>query len=144
MHKINALYFKILFISYCNESENLTKNMKYIIKDLKIVVVVLSFILLGFMATNPSLEDHREEVLKQVKKKINEPDKSSSNEWEKTGTKLGIAMAEGLVNNAVKRRNGFLLSATVVEFNGVQKVIGIGILGHVWVDTDLYNEILNN
>ena len=52
---------------------------------------------------------------------------------ESLGMMLGTTLAEGLINNMVSRDNYLLFSLTKVTFDGESKIIGIGILGNVFL-----------
>lgn len=96
--------------------------------------VVFGFILIAMMATNPSLEDHRQAVIDEIMKgtnnsKANSPD----NDWEKLGTEIGKSLGKTLINNLVRRENYLLFSLTKISIDGTEKNVGIGIFGKVWI-----------
>jgi hypothetical protein len=110
-------------------------------KPSQIALLVIGFILISLMATNPSIEDHRIAVFDEMKEKMSSSSSSvSTNEWQKAGEAIGFAIGKGILENAVSRENYVLFSLTKITINGNQKNIGIGILGNVLVN----NEILNS
>lgn len=107
--------------------------MKLPIKNEKNNFVFFCLIILGFISTNPSLGDHREEVLNYVKKNIKQDIYLSSDKLTGSGSELVMPVVSSFIDSAVKRRNIYLFSMTVYEVKGVQKVVGFGVFGHVWI-----------
>jgi hypothetical protein len=103
-------------------------------KSSQITLIVISFILLALMATNPSIEDHRQAVVEKMKEKMTESSNSDTkNEWQKAGEAIGMAIGGGIVEKAVSRDNYLLFSLTKISFGDKAKNIGFGLLGNVFV-----------
>jgi hypothetical protein len=110
----------------------------------QITLIVICFIILALMATNPSIEDHRQAVMEKMKEKMAESSNSDSkNEWQKAGEAIGMAIGQGIVEKAVGRDNYLLFSLTKSSFGDNVKYIGLGVLGKVYFIDNLnetYNE----
>jgi len=63
-------------------------------KKSQITLIIIGFILLALMATNPSIEDHRQAVMNEIKKKMSE-DSDPNNKWEQVGQAIGMAFGQG-------------------------------------------------
>jgi hypothetical protein len=112
--------------------------MKYII-----VIGLLAIL----YASNPSLEDHqnavKEKISKIFKSQISTDEKTTSTVGEigtAIGTLFGNSLLEGIVKEIVKRKDYFFFSLTSVEYNGYNKVIGIGIIGNVYISEEVEKE----
>ena len=108
-------------------------------KSSQITLIVIGFILLALMATNPSIEDHRQAVTAKMKEKMTESSNSESkNEWQKAGEAIGMAIGGGIVEKSVSRDNYLLFSLTKFSFPIDERGknfshIGLGICGKVWM-----------
>jgi hypothetical protein len=106
-------------------------------KSSQITLIIIGFILLALMATNPSIEDHRQAVTEKMKEKMTESSNSESkNEWQKAGEAIGMAIGGGIVEKSVSRDNYLLFSLTKITFGDKSKNIGLGIIGNVWIFND--------
>lgn len=105
--------------------------------------IIIGFILLALMATNPSIEDHRQAVMEEIKKKIS-GDSKPNDKWEQVGQAIGIAFGQGIIENSVTRDNYIIFSITKINFADKVKNIGFGILGKVYLnDYSSINESFN-
>jgi tetratricopeptide (TPR) repeat protein len=112
-------------------------------KSSQVTLIVVGFILLALMATNPSIEDHRQAVIEKMKEKMEESsDSESKNEWQKAGEAIGMAIGKGFVEKAVSRDNYILFSLTKVSFGDNVKQIGVGAFGNVFIFED-YDDVKN-
>ena len=110
---------------------------------------IIAIALLAILyASNPTLTDHQN----AVKEKINKLTKSENPSEEKStnllsevgsaiGALFGNSLVEGIVKEVVKRKDYFFFSLTSVEYNGYNKVIGIGILGNVHISEEVEKEL---
>jgi len=110
-------------------------------KKSQITLIIIGFILLALMATNPSIEDHRQAVMNEIKKKMSQ-ESNPDNKWEQVGQAIGMAFGQGIIEKAVTRDNYLIFSITKISFNDKPKYFGIGILGHVF--TNDYEKIKNS
>lgn len=101
----------------------------------QITLIITGFIILALMATNPSIEDHREGVKKIYKEKLTELNKDKKDDLAtQIGTGIGMLIGDGFIDKIVSRENYLLFSLTKVPTGQYQtKYIGIGILGQVFV-----------
>ena len=113
--------------------------MKYII-----VICLLAIL----YASNPSLEDHqnavKEKISKIIKSQMPTDEKTTSTLGEigtAIGTLFGNSLLEGIAKEVVKKKDYFFFSLTSVEYNGNEKVIGIGILGNVHISEEVEKEL---
>ncbi len=104
-------------------------------KQTHIRLIVTGFIILALLATNPSIEDHREGVKKMYKDKLAELNKNRQDDLAtQIGTGIGMLIGDGFIDKIVSRDNYLLFSLTKVPIGQYQtKNIGIGILGQVFV-----------
>jgi hypothetical protein len=95
----------------------------------QITLIVIGFILVALMATNPSLEDHKEAVKEEV-----------SNAFENNNSD-----ANAVVEKMIKRENFRLFSLTQLNSHPriSTPIIGLGILGKVYLENrrDFKDEI---
>jgi hypothetical protein len=103
-------------------------------KNNQIVLIIIGFILLALMATNPSIEDHREGVKEMYKKKLGEMNKDKKDDLAtQIGTGIGMLIGDGFIDKIVSRDNYLLFSLTKVSVGDKTNNIGIGILGQVFI-----------
>jgi len=101
-------------------------------KKSQITLIIIGFILLALMATNPSIEDHRQAVMKELEKKMSQ-ESNPDNKWEQVGQAIGMAFGQGIIDKAVTRDNYLIFSITKLSFGNKSKYAGIGILGKVFI-----------
>ena len=105
-------------------------------KQNQITLIIIGFILVALMATNPSTDEHKEAVKEKVSAAI-ENNNSNGNAFQKLGQTIGIA----LIDKMIKRENYLIFSITKVklldEYKN-EKVVGYGILGKVYLTNDFY------
>ena len=100
--------------------------------------MVIGLILVVLMATNPSIDDHREAIKKAVFSSIenasNTNNENSNNYGNKIGQSMGESIGSAFIDNIVVRQNLFLFSFGSMEFEGKsQNQITLGILGHIFL-----------
>ena len=104
----------------------------------QITFIIVGIVLLVLVATNPTLEDHRQAVMTATQKKLKELESAStiSNDNSKqTAYQLGESFLKEIIDRAIQRDNYFLFSLTKSTFDHVDgKVIGFGVLGKVWIN----------
>ena len=103
-------------------------------KQSQISLIVIGFILVALMATNPSTAEHKEAVKDKLSAAF-ENNNSNGNAFQKLGQTIGMA----LIDKMIKRENYLLFSLTKSNFldnDEKEKVVGFGILGKVY----LFNE----
>jgi hypothetical protein len=97
-------------------------------------LIVVGFILLALMATNPSIEDHKEGVKKMYKEKLVDLNKDKRDDLAtQIGTGIGMLIGDGFIDKIVSRDNFLLFSLTKVSVGDKTKNIGVGILGQVFI-----------
>ena len=113
--------------------------MKYII-----IIALLAIL----YASNPNLEDHqnavKEKISKIIKSQIPTDEKTTSTVGEigkAIGALFGNSLVEGIVKEVVKKKDYFFFSLTSIEYNGYEKVIGIGIMGNVHISEEVEKEL---
>ena len=94
------------------------------------------------------LEDHqnavKEKISKIIKSQMPTDEKTTSTLGEigtAIGTLFGNSLLEGIAKEVVKKKDYFFFSLTSVEYNGNEKVIGIGILGNVHISEEVEKEL---
>jgi len=63
-------------------------------KKSQITLIIIGFILLALMATNPTIEDHRQAVMNEIKEVLSQ-DSDPNNKWEQVGQAIGMAFGQG-------------------------------------------------
>jgi hypothetical protein len=112
------------------------------------LVVFLVLIVISFL-TNPSEQEHKEVVFREVTSCVQHIiDKKSSKDSLKLGTLgsvLGNILLEpiilNLTQNMVVTDNYYLLSLTKIKYNNENNIIGIGLLGHVFLSPNMDEKI---
>ena len=110
---------------------------------------IIAIALLAILyASNPTLADHQNAVKEKISKLIkseNPSEEKSTNLLSEVGSAIGAmfgdSLVEGIVKEVVKRKDYFFFSLTSVEYNGYDKVIGIGILGNVHISEEVEKEL---
>lgn len=109
-----------------------------------ILLAVLLFSVVIF--SNPSEENHIESVKtklkKAFKKKMNsELTENQDDAFATLGNGLGLLLGDTFIDKLtdgfVSRKNYILFSLTNVEYNGEDKIIGLGILGNVFLSDEI-------
>ena len=111
-------------------------------KQNQITLIIIGFILVALMATNPSTDEHKEAVKEKVSAAI-ENNNSNGNAFQKLGQTIGIA----LIDKMIKRENYLIFSITKVKLLDIyknEKVVGYGILGKVYLTNDFSENITEN
>lgn len=112
--------------------------MKYIVTIIIIAILMVS---------NPKLQDHQYCVKAKVNNLIRNSISSENNStslFAELGVWVGDSVADSLVKNVIKRKDFLLFSLTSFEFNGINKIIGVGILGHVFISDKVDQELENS
>ena len=112
-------------------------------KQNQIILIVVGFILVALMATNPSTEEHKEAV-KEIVSAVFENNNSEGNAFQKLGEQLGQTIGMALIDKMIKRDNYLLFSLTKSKFldnDEKEKVVGLGILGKVYLRDEFSEKI---
>jgi type I site-specific restriction-modification system R (restriction) subunit len=111
-------------------------------KSSQVTLIIIGFVLLALMATNPTLEEHKESVknmfLKEIEKNRERKKQKNVNE---VVASIGSAIADRFIDQMVSRNNYYLFSTTKYSIKDESKIIGFGILGQVFIQD--YDEIKN-
>jgi hypothetical protein len=103
-------------------------------KSSQVTLIIIGFIVLALMATNPTIEDHREGVKEMYKKKLGEMNKDKQNNLGyQIGTGLGMMIGDGFIDKIVSRDNYLLFSLTKATVGNKTQNIGFGVLGQVYI-----------
>lgn len=112
--------------------------------------LILAIVILAILfASNPGLNDHQKAVKAKISQFIKKQTSSKSNDTksEQAGKAIlglvGESMANEVVNEVIKRKDYFFFSLTTFEFNGNEKIIGIGIFGEVYISNEIEKELNN-
>lgn len=114
------------------------KTKHYIILAIGLFVTIT-------VLTNPDKETHKE----KVKLKMNEfydhemgkEENLSNDQFSQAGKSMGIILGKSMINmiidNAVTSSNYILFSTTEVTWEGKTKTVGIGVLGNVFLSSEI-------
>jgi hypothetical protein len=110
------------------------QNQRILTYLLVVAILVLLF------ASNPSVADHRDAVSKKVKKTMQRAAANATNSDDDSagaqlGGMLGGAVASRIVDQLIDRKNFLFFSFTT--YNGDEKIIGLGILGNVFLSKEV-------
>jgi hypothetical protein len=112
--------------------------------------LILTIVILAILfASNPGLNDHQKAVKAKISQFIKKQTSSrpGDNQSEQAGKVLlglvGESMANEVINEVIKRKDYFFFSLTTFEFNGNEKIIGIGIFGEVFISNEIEKELNN-
>jgi hypothetical protein len=110
--------------------------------------LLIAGVLVLLFASNPNVEAHRDAVSQKVKKIMQRAVADTTNidgDFAKAGAQLGAmlggALAGKIVDEVVDRKNFVFFSLTTITFNGEEKVIGLGILGNVFLSSKVEQAI---
>ncbi|WP_312207928.1 DUF4359 domain-containing protein [Epilithonimonas hominis] len=112
------------------------------------IIFFSTIVLITLIITNPSEQNHVEVVKSKLKvafkkKMTKEMLSDESNSLESVGNGLGILLGDTFIDKMtdgfVSRNNYFLFSTTNVEYKDQSKMIGLGILGNVFVSDKIDN-----
>lgn len=97
-----------------------------------ILVIILGFLMLGMMVTNPSLDDHRKEVAELLKKTISNAGNYTSGDikFQKKEV-MDLLIGTRIINTSVNRTNFILFSLTTLQVGATNNTIGFGVFGSV-------------
>jgi hypothetical protein len=103
-------------------------------KSTQIKLMIVGFLLLALMATNPSIQDHRQAVIDYFYEKTsNSPNSGTKNKWQVAGEAIGMALGQGIIEKAVSRDNYILFSITTISFGDNKRKVGFGVFGKVFI-----------
>lgn len=110
-------------------------------KNNTITLIVVGFILVALMATNPSTAEHKEAVKEKVSAAF-ENNNTDGNAFQKLGEQLGQTIGMVIIDKMIKRENFLLFSLTKSKFlDEKEKIVGVGILGKVYLSDKFSNNI---
>lgn len=118
----------------------------------QILILISAFAIILFF-TNPSEINHIDSVkskLKSLYKKEmanNLMNDTGENSFSSIGNGLGLLFGDIFIDKMtdgfISRENYYLFSLTKAEFNGEENIIGLGIIGNVYL-SDKINDIFKN
>lgn len=119
-------------------SSGRSKSKRYTVLAIAVVISIVA------MATNPSTSDHREAVKKKLSQEHHQESlhtlaeaSGSDKDWDEANADqehgLSSDTADILIPSAIDRSDYLLFSLTEARLEGKQKIIGIGLLGRVWI-----------
>ncbi len=112
-------------------------------KQKHIILIVVGFILVALMATNPSTAEHKEVVKEKVSAAF-EKNNTDGNAFQKLGAQLGQTIGMVIIDKMIKRDNYLLFSLTKSKYldnDEKEKVVGLGILGKVYLANEFSEKI---
>ena len=117
-------------------------------KTNQIVLIIIGFILVALMATNPSTEEHKQVIKKAIFSSIKNPNKANTNIAQQLGENIGESIGSAFIDKIVVRQNLLLFSLGNIEYEGKsQNRITLGIFGQIFLlkqyDTNT-NEFVDN
>jgi hypothetical protein len=113
-------------------------------KKSSITLLVGALLILILAQTNPDLEDHRSalksHVMDQAGNTIFKGIKRDSG-LNNLGNLLGSALIDKMIDMMVTRDNYLLFSLTKVKYDGENKIVGVGVLGNVFMTSGADSKI---
>lgn len=116
----------------------MTKKQFYILLSILLVAILIF--------SNPSEENHIESVKNKVKmafkkKMASEMIENESNSMQSLGKGLGLLFGDAVIDKMadgfISRDNYFLFSITKADYKGENKIIGLGLLGNVFISDEI-------
>ena len=83
-------------------------------------IIIIGFIIVALMATNPSTEEHKEAVKEKISAAF-ENNNSDGNAFRKLGEQLGQTIGMALIDKMIKRENYLIFSITKVKLLDIYK-----------------------
>ena len=103
-------------------------------KNSQITLIIIGFILVALMATNPSTEEHKQVIKKAIFSSINSDNKSNTNIAQQLGENIGESIGSAFIDKIVVRQNLLLFSLGNMEYEGKsQNRITLGIFGQIFL-----------
>jgi hypothetical protein len=118
-------------------------NKKINMKQNQITLIIIGFILVALIATNPSTAEHKEAVKEKVSAAF-ENNTSGANTFQKLGEQLGLSIGMVIIDKMIKRDNYLLFSLTKSKFldnKEKENVVGVGILGKVYLRDEFSEKV---
>lgn len=114
------------------------KTKNYIILAIGLFVTITTL-------TNPDKETHKEKVKLKMNEsydhEMSKEDNLSNDQFSQAGKSMGIILGKSMINmiidNAVTSSNYILFSTTDVTWEGKTKTVGIGVLGNVFLSSEI-------
>lgn len=113
--------------------------------------IVSAFFILVLIVTNPSEENHIEKVKSKLrvalkKNMAKDLENKSSNVFESIGNGIGFLLADSVIDKMtegfITRSNYILFSTTNLDYKGENRIIGLGILGNIYL-SDKIDELFD-
>jgi hypothetical protein len=145
MRKIGGLILPLILILAMSFMIILIMNNANTVSGVSYKKFYFTALILALMATNPSTDDHKSTVIVKVKKTLEDysTQQSIDNLWANTGRELGLSIAQAIIEKSISRDNYLIFSFTKSTFAEKDDIIGIGILGKVWLLNEAeYNDLL--
>lgn len=98
--------------------------------DIKWILLIVVVAILGF--TNPSKEDHINEIVNLVTRDDFEEMSSDGDTYGLIGASIGLGIVLNLFENLIETNNYILFSLSKVEKEGKSNIICYGILGNIF------------
>lgn len=127
-----------------NESRNHNSNNNSNKKSNSwIVPIIIFFICICAVITNPSSEKHKEIIKTKcyslMQKSIKEKTEKDGSKWESFGQALGMIIGKPIIDiiveNSISSDNYIFFSTTKITLDGETRIIGIGAFGSVFLDS---------
>lgn len=112
-------------------------------KSYKTLIIIISFLLVTLMVTNPPTAEHKEAVKEKVSAAF-QNNNTDGNVFQKLGEQLGQTIGMVLIDKMIKRENYLLFSLTKSRFldnDEKEKVVGLGILGKVYLRDEFSEKV---
>jgi hypothetical protein len=104
-------------------------------KKSQILLIVIGFILIAFMATNPSIEEHRDAIKKELFSAIESDNNSNRNNAQILGEKIGESIGTAIIDRAVNKQNYLLFSFGTFQISNIDidNKVTLGIFGQIFL-----------
>lgn len=103
--------------------------------------IVAVAILVLALATNPTVEKHRDAVKENVEAKVSNNLGNDDNLLKRTFKAASDIITPTVLNNSINRKNYFLFSITTLKLGGSTSTIGVGLFGMVFVNKEAFDKI---
>lgn len=109
--------------------------MKELLKNKTFIITAVTLLVL--MIANPSEQKHKDKVNALILEKVSHNEALMTNP---AAELIGVVI-QGLTNNMVYRNDYVLFSLTEIHYMGTTKIVGVGVLGMVFISKEFTNQL---
>lgn len=114
-----------------------------------VFVVLIAVVLGGYMSKKlPTKEEHQSAMMKAVNELVDDEARAhglGDNELTRLGKGTLASVVEAALSSRLELDNYYVFNTTHIRYKGKDKIVSVGVLGHVFTfDKDMLREALGN